>query len=239
MFRKKICRKCGTSTKEKYDFCPYCGNQLDRKNKDFGMLGKDDFFNENNNEFKLPAGFNLLFNSLAKNLEKQFRETGKQNQGSAPLSTYSNSQRRAAKPEFSDKSRPENKGHITISITTSGNKIPGMNLNSPMIKSPKRAVKTASFEDLSAEQLKRFSKLPKEEPKTNIRRLSNKVFYEIDMPGVRSSKDISILNLEKGVELKAISDKKAYLKSIPITLPIINYRLSKGKLTLEMDAQGN
>lgn len=226
MFKKKICRKCGTGTREKYDFCPYCGNQLDKREEDFGMLGKDDFFNENNNEFKLPVGFNLLFNSLAKKLEKQFRSSD-------------DMQRRAAKPEVSNKNYPENKGHITISITTSGNKIPGMNLDSSMMKSPKRAVKTASFEDLSAEQLKKFSKLPKEEPKTNIRRLSNKVFYEIDMPGVRSSKDISILNLEKGVELKAISDKKAYLKSIPITLPIINYRLSKGKLTLEMDARGN
>ena len=224
MFRKKICRKCGTGTHEKYDFCPYCGNQLERKNEDFGMLGKNDFFNENNfNEARLPAGFNLLFNSLAKNLEKQFREIEK----------------KTAKPKIIDRNHPENKGHITISITTLGNKIPGMSLDSPMIKSPKRAVKTASFDDLSEEQLKRFSKLPKEEPKTNIRRLSNKVFYEIDMPGVRSSKDISILNLEKGVELKAISDKKAYLKSIPITLPIINYKLSKGKLTLEMDAQGN
>ncbi|MDD5700055.1 MAG: hypothetical protein PHH00_02580 [Candidatus Nanoarchaeia archaeon] len=226
MFKKKICRKCGTGTREKYDFCPYCGNPLDKREEDFGMLGKNDFFNENNfNEFRLPAGFNMLFNfnSIAKNLEKQFRDIEK----------------KAAKPEISDKNHPDNKGHITISITTSGSKIPGMKLNPSVMKNPKREIKTASFDDLSAEQLKRFSRLPKEEPKTNIRRLSNKVFYEIDMPGVRSSRDISILNLERGVELKAISDKKAYLKSIPINLPIVNYKLSKGKLTLEMDAQGN
>lgn len=223
MFKKKICGRCGTSVRDKYDFCPYCGNHLDKKTEDFGMLGKNDFLNENDsNEFKLPPGFNLLFNSLAKNLEKQFKDI-----------------KRTTRPEVSGRNRPEKKGHITISITTSGNKIPGMNLDSPVIKSPKRAAKTASFDDLSEEQLKRFSRLPKEEPKTNIRRLSNKVLYEVDMPGVKSARDISILNLEKGVELKAISDKKAYLKSIPINLPIINYRLSKGKLTLEMDAQGN
>ena len=226
MFKKKICGRCRTSVRDKYDFCPYCGNHLDKKTEDFGMLGKNDFLNENNSgEFKLPPGFNLLFNSLAKNLEKQFKDI-----------------KRTTKPEVSDKNRPENKGHITISITTSGNKIPGMNLNSldrTEVPHPRTHKKTASFDDLSEEQLRRFSKLPKEEPKTNIRRLSNKVFYEVDIPGVKSTRDISILNLEKGVELKAISDKKAYLKSIPINLPIINYKLSKGKLTLEMDAQGN
>ncbi len=48
-----------------------------------------------------------------------------------------------------------------------------------------------------------------------------------------------VLNLEKGIELKAVSDKKAYLKSIPISLPILKYKLSKGKLVLEMDAHEN
>jgi HSP20 family molecular chaperone IbpA len=99
-----------------------------------------------------------------------------------------------------------------------------------------KEVKSKSFDNLSSEKLKKFSKLPKEEPKTNIRRLSNKVIYEVDLPGVKSAKDISILNLEKGIELKAVSEKKAYLKSIPITLPILAYKLSKGKLFLELDA---
>jgi hypothetical protein len=219
MFGKKICRQCGTSIKDKYDFCPYCGNRLEDKKEDFGMLGKDDFFNGNNfNEFKLPAGFNLILNSVMKNFEKQFKEIEKnQNQG---FRTSDDMLR-----------KPEEKKHLNINISI-GKPIP-MKINSSgtagmPLQSPKETRKR-SFDDLSPEKLKRFSRLPKEEPKTNIRRLSNKVFYEIDLPGVKSAKDISLLNLEKGVDLK----------SIPISLPILKYKLSKGKLVLEMDAHEN
>jgi len=82
--------------------------------------------------------------------------------------------------------------------------------------------------------LKKFSKLPKIEPKTDLRRLSDKIFYEIDMPGVKSLNEISISQLENSIEIKAISKDKAYHKIIPINLPIINYNLSKEKLVLEL-----
>lgn len=229
MFGKKICPQCRTSVKDKYDFCPYCGNRLEDKKEDFGMLGKDDFFNENNlNEFKFPAGFNMILNSVMKNFEKQFREIEK-NQNSG-FRTPDDLLR-----------KPGEKKHLNINISI-GKPIP-MKINSPGIPNAHlqshKESKKKSFDDLSPEKLKKFSKLPKEEPKTNIRRLSNKVFYEIDLPGVKSAKDISLLNLEKGVELKAVSDKKAYMKSIPISLPILKYKLSKGKLVLEMDAHDN
>jgi len=38
--------------------------------------------------------------------------------------------------------------------------------------------------------------LPRHEPATNIRRLSNKVVYEIEMPEIKSIEDISIIKLE-------------------------------------------
>lgn len=223
MFGKKICQQCGTSIKDKYDFCPYCGNRLEGKKEDFGMLGKDDLLDNNNfNQFKFPAGFNLILNSIMKNFEKQFKEIEK-------------------KQMPTDSEKPGEKKHLNINISI-GKPIP-MKINSSGISNtPMQSHKETrknSFDDLSPEKLKRFSRLPKEEPKTNIRRLSNKVFYEVDLPGVKSAKDISLLNLEKGVELKAVSDKKAYLKSIPISLPIIKFKLSKGKLVLEMDAHEN
>ena len=222
MFGKKICRKCNMKIKSQYDFCPYCGGALERRDEDFGMLGKTDSINESNVNMGLPGGFNIIFNSLMKNLEKQFKETQKNQSANI-----------ADKPA----NPAEKKGNISISISI-GNKIPNMRINSSAPKAPKIRMKK-SFEDMSDENLKRFSKLPKEEPKTSIRRLSNKVLYEIDIPGVKSSKDISILNLEKGIEFKAISDKKAYVKSIPINLPITRYKLSKGRLTLEMDTQSD
>ena len=82
----------------------------------------------------------------------------------------------------------------------------------------------------------KFAGLLKKEPETNIRRLSNKVVYEIKLPGVKSVKDVSIIQLENSIEIKALADKKVFYKIIPINLPINNYNLSSGILTLELDS---
>ena len=73
-----------------------------------------------------------------------------------------------------------------------------------------------------------FQKLPKKQPETNVRRFSNKVVYEIDIPGVESIKDVSISQLENSIEIKAVAKKNAYEKIIPIGLPISKYDFSKG-----------
>jgi len=61
--------------------------------------------------------------------------------------------------------------------------------------------------------------------------------YEIKMPGVKSPEDISIIQLENSIEIKALANKKVFYKIIPINLPIRNYNLSKGILTLELDSK--
>ncbi len=67
--------------------------------------------------------------------------------------------------------------------------------------------------------------------------MADKVIYEIEMPEVKSMKDISIVKLENSIEIKAVSKKKAYIKLIPINMPITNYQLEKGKLILELEAK--
>ena len=58
------------------------------------------------------------------------------------------------------------------------------------------------------------------------------------MPGVKSIKDLSIVKLENSIEIKAIAGKKAYVKLIPINLPVSDYNFSNGKLVLELEAKG-
>ncbi len=218
MFNKKVCGRCGKSLKQSYDFCPFCGNMLEKKDEDFGMLGKSDLIDENVlNGFQIPSGFNNILNSLLRNLDKQFKDA--------------------------DKKQPQNlpgQG-ISISISTNMGAAPQTFNFNPSEKEKKKKksedLKKMFFNNLNSEKLKKFSKLPRTEPKTNIRRLSNKVIYEVNLPGVKSVKDISIMPLEKSMELRAISDKKAYTKSIPINLPISNYKLSKGKFVLELDEE--
>ena len=189
------------------------------------MLGRNDFESSLNN-FGSPLGFNMIFNSLFRNLEKQLRDIEKQGQESrAP-----------------ENKRPEERGNINISISSFGGNSPVIKMNPlPTNKSnnsKRKDVKNKFVNALPADKLKKFSSLPREQPETNIRRLSNKIIYEISLPGVKSIKDISLLNLEKSRELKAVSENKSYLKTIP-NFPIINYKLSKGKLILELDAREN
>ena len=88
--------------------------------------------------------------------------------------------------------------------------------------------------NFSEKNFKKISQLQKEEPKTNIRRLSDKVVYEIEVPGVKSIKDVSIIKLERSIEIKAYSKDKLYFKTISINLPITDYSLSEEKLILEL-----
>ena len=217
MFKKKKCEKCGKKIDEKFSFCPNCGSQINSENdEDFGMLGKNDFM-PLADEIKLPFGFNAIFNSLMKNLSKEFEE---QLKGNIP------------------QGQPKNlkKDGISISISTFGNGAPKIKV-SPMGNQGMEQEKTAEKikkNNFTKEKIKKFGELKREEPKTNIRRLSNRLVYEIEMPGVKTIEDISISQLESSIEIKAIGEKKAYAKIIPINLPIKNYDLLEGKLILEL-----
>lgn len=221
MFKKKICQKCGEKINNKYEFCPYCGNSFNEnlKEENLGMLGKNDFSSING--IKLPMGLNMIFNSLIKNLNRQFKDIDKE----------------IKEPKTIKKGFKQ--GGISINISTSGGRPPEIKVNSfgnnPKFNQPiKKQIKEKPLNNLSYEKLKKISELPKQEPATNIRRLSDKVIYEIQMPEVKSVKDISIIKLENSIEIKALTKDKAYSKLIPINLPITDYNLSEGKLILEL-----
>jgi HSP20 family molecular chaperone IbpA len=221
MFKKGKCKKCKEKIDEKYSFCPYCGNSLseDKNEENWGMLGKSDFM-PSANRIKLPLGFNTIFNSLMKNLSKEFEGEFNKN-------------------HFQTNEKPGGmkKDGISISISTFGNGPPKIKVTQlgekPKLQQEeiKEKVKSNMF---TKEKIKKFSDLPKEEPKTEIRRLSSKIIYEIKMPGIKSLEDISIVKLENSIEIKAITKNKAYLKTIPLNLPITDCNISEGKLILEL-----
>jgi HSP20 family molecular chaperone IbpA len=217
MFKKKKCPRCKKKIGESYSFCPYCGNRFDSENDgEWGMLGKNDFISPMN-EIKLPIGFNALFNSIMRNLNKEL--DGQLNR------------------DFFHRDKPQKikKDGISISISTFGNSPPKIKVTQLGDKQQKtKETEKIKSNIFTKEKIKQFMNLPKEEPETKIRRLSNKVIYEIEMPGVESKENISIMKLENSIEIKAIARNKAYKKIIPISLPIKNYNLSNGKLILEL-----
>ncbi len=242
MFKKKSCGNCGKKLAGDYSYCPYCGEELKnkRKEEDFGLLGKDDSFQDfdpfKQMNFGLPGGFNMILDSLLKNLE-----------GSMKSLERTNNLDELERINKTTKKQPGNfrQGGFTINISSVGNKPPVIKMKS--FGDPEMAKKFSGNlpaktekkslplnNNISSEKFKNFSKLEKQEPKVSIRRLPTKIIYEVELPGVKSLEDISLMNLESGVEIKAIADKKAYSKKISVSgLPLSNYKFDEGKLLLE------
>jgi len=229
MFGKKRCGNCGERIDSNYNYCPYCRVPLKNRlgeadlEEDWGLLGKNDVLEPE--EIKMPFGLNALFNSLVKNLNKQMKELG-------------NETKEQSKEQIASKKS----GGISISISTSGNRPPEIKVSSfgniPKFKGKEQEIRNkAAAIALPISDSGKFAGLPKKEPETNIRRLSNKVVYEIKLPGVKTTKDLSIIQLESSIEIKALAGKKVFYKVIPISLPINKYDLSRGILTLELDSR--
>lgn len=208
MFGKK-CNGCGEKVSEKYNFCPYCGSSSKgEKKKGLGMLGENDFDEIDNfmGESFIEKIGGKMINNMFKMIEKEMQNEIKRKN-----------------------SEVKNQPRSNFQLFINGKKI---NLDNAQIKTEK-SKKKAIF-DIPSEPLKNFSKYEKKEPEANVRRLSDKVIYEIDMPGVKSDKDVSIINLENGLEIRGVGNKTAYHKTISVNLPITDINVSKGKLILEL-----
>ncbi len=206
---KKKCSKCGKKISRKFTYCPYCGNNL---KKGYGYLGVDDNVDEDFlNQVNMAGGFGDLFNSLLKQIDREFREmdedVGRRGKG------------------------------ISINISTKGNKKPRINVRKfggKKKKGSKIKKRRKKIGKISKERQKKIADLPRKEAETEVRRLSDRIIYEIRLPGVKSSKDVIINRLENSIEIKAVSDEKVYFKLLPISLPIKSYDLEDGKLVLEL-----
>ena len=75
-----------------------------------------------------------------------------------------------------------------------------------------------------------------EEPKSRVKHLGLKDVIEINLPDVKSAKDIQIRELEQSIEVKARAGDKLYFKLLPV-LPgrILHKKFSKGKLVIEIE----
>lgn len=212
MFKKKECQNCGKKINAKNNFCPSCGDSLknNSKKEDWGMLGETDTINEfeqfSNSLFGGVGGKIIggMLGRTMKMLEKEMK-----NQTSTPRTNFE--------------------------LIINGKRIDPKNI---MVAQPKQIMKNTEKKiqrkSFSDEQIKKLSKLPRKEPRTEMKRLSDSVIYEIEVPGVGSFDDISIAKLENSIEITAIGKSSVYKKLIPVNLPIKNYQLLKEKLILEL-----
>ncbi len=208
------CRVCGENVKSGHNFCPNCGTQLGSNSNKWGLLGKNDMS---------PAEKPGLFESFGdKIINKMIAGTFKMLE-------------KEMTKDFQNAQNPQKLPFGNMRLIINGKEV-----TPSQDKQPKKDsnVKFLPIE-FSDENLERWKKLKKKEPKSKLKRVDDKIEYEVEIPGVKSIKDISIIKLENSLEIKAVGEKEGYLKRIPIDLPLKKYSLLKGILTLEMDALEN
>ena len=210
-----FCPKCGKKLKDGWRFCPYCGARLEPTQNERVFHPFKGIFNRFFEEFE----------EVDKLLSKDFEVFD-------------------ITPWFE---RPRASG-FSITITQSGNKKPQVriktfgNIDKERIREAvekkfgvKSGKKIVEVEPTTAVERKPIPRIT-EEPKTEVRRLQNKIIVEMNLPGIESEKDIEVNELSESVEVKAIGDEKAYFKilKIPKGFRIVRKEFKDDKLTLEL-----
>ncbi|MGB9707747.1 MAG: hypothetical protein ACPLXC_00210 [Candidatus Pacearchaeota archaeon] len=232
MFNKKIKCVCGKKIDAKYNFCPFCGRNLKAKlEKDKvrekeinGMIKQvEEAFNV---PFLMKFPFEKLVKQMMKEVDKQFQEYDEQ---------LANAQKEpnvvSSGISISINSSPEGQPVIEVKQFGQGQEAE-KEIKPRKIKEEK--IKKLPKARISEAEATRLAKLPRKEPETKVRRLTDKIVYEISLPGVLEEKNIIINKLQNSIEIKAFAKDKAYFKLIPLDLPIQNYKLEKEKLILEL-----
>ena len=211
MFSKR-CFKCENKIGRDSNFCPSCGFDLKGKyeQEDYGMLGKNDISLEEDK--RSPDNFmEKIFNSAMRVLEKQMQNLN--NEINDP-----------------NKKKYQSNPRLNVQFFVNGQKV--LNDNANQIQQPVKIIN-----NMSKDKLKKFSELPKTEPKSRIKRLSDKIIYELIVPAVDSINDVLINQLESSIEVKALSKDVVYSKNLNINLPILRYQLIKDNLVIEMQTK--
>ncbi len=241
MFDNK-CLRCGSKVSSSSNFCSNCGADLSKNYdpRDYGMLGKDDYGSLN----EFPLGISSIIGNLTKEMMKQVNSMTKEIQQPQekvrPIKKANNPNIKQSGISISISSSGNGQPKIEVRKFGDGKKINNIHEGEIMIgeddEEYEEIEEIIPNNKISVEKAKKYSKLPKEEAKSRVRRIGDKVVYEIDIPGVKRLDDVIINRIESGIEIKAFTNDKSYFKNLPVNYPITDYKLAKGgKLLIEME----
>ncbi len=215
MFKKK-CSKCDSKVGKNYDFCPYCGNNFKTNNlkENYGFLGKNDNLDTLSFEEMDETFMDRILENAMKIAEKMIEKQISQQEKLLPPQKIS----------------IPKQGNLEIQFFVNGKRV------SPQNSEQNTEIIPQSTNKITKEKAEKFSKYPKKEPLSKVRRFSGKVIYEMQMPEVKKIEDIFINQFENSIEIKALGKDKVYSKTLNINLPILGYKLEEGNLILELKA---
>lgn len=207
------CSECNARVDGKWEFCPKCGNNLRQTSGDaFAEIFEQ---------------FGQEFTEMNKMIEKQMEVVD-------------------LSPFFRKQKSGQHGGGFSIKIMASGNRPPQISVNTFGDVDEKR-IKQQVYSQLGVPEKARgaivkeahTTKHPKvkaiEEPRSEVKKTGQTVSVNIDLPGVKSERDIQINDMENSVEVKAIVNGKAFFKILkkPEGFGIAHKRFENGKLHLE------
>lgn len=215
VFGKKTirCENCNSKINEKYSFCPNCGDSVideEMDARDYGLLGKNPYNNEIPETNPLQANFGITDKLISSVMNSLMKNLEKQ---------FNNFERESEKTEV--QAFPN-----------------GIKIRIGQVPTKKKKTEDNFFKrEISKQQMKKMTSLPRTEAKTKVKRIGEKVIYELLTPGIESPQDVFVSKLESGYEIKAIGEKKIYVNTIPITIPIRKFAIDNDKLFLEFQNQ--
>lgn len=93
--------------------------------------------------------------------------------------------------------------------------------------------KKSQIAKISPQEKERRLKLPKKIAKSKVKRFSDTIIYEIDVDEIKDKTQVRIDRLENGFEIKIFGKEYCFVKSIPLNINLIGYKLSKDKVIVE------
>jgi HSP20 family molecular chaperone IbpA len=217
---KKNCSKCKKKIEKEYNLCPYCGfsQESEYDKEDYGILGKNDFINEKSLDIGssfMEKIFDNAFKMAEKIIEKQMKNLPEM-------------KKEFSEPKIQNFHGP---GNLDIQFFVNGKRV------FPEKRQIRKTEQPKKTRAISEKNKEKFAKLPREEPLSKIKRIDGKIVYELEVPGVEKIEDVFINLLENSIEIKAISEKKIYSKTLNMKLPILGYGLKEGNLIIEMQGK--
>ncbi len=197
------CMKCKSKVKDSFDFCPYCGLDLRNPEEDMRNFGA---LGKNNFVSGAPLVGGLGGLGISDKM----------------ISSIFNSLMKSLEKQMKNSQMDG----ANVQNLPNGIRI---QFGVPQQKQQQKAVRKG----ITPEQIKRMEGLPRVEAKSSVRRLSDKIVYELGASGIESPEDVFISKLESGYEVKAIGKKKVYVNSLPVDLPLKGIRIDGKTLSVE------
>ncbi|MAH49515.1 hypothetical protein CMI37_27075 [Candidatus Pacearchaeota archaeon] len=201
---KKKCPNCAKKIEKKFSYCPYCGLGF-RKQRDEENFGMLGRDDVIEREPTPEIKMPFGLNKIMNSLVKQLeKEMG--NMGEV---------------------QPGGGGRgFKIQISTGKPQVKQM----PMQKKEEKMIMPV----ISERELERREGLERTDADSKVKRLSDKIVYEINVPGVRGKDDVIITRLEEGIEIRAYSKDKCYVKVIPLKVEVLGWYLKQDVLVVEL-----